>query len=223
MSPDRKPSDRSPENGPERRIHDDFPNQSLGSFLREQFEKTQPDLEAKASESMPRDLDDLFEKQAALDGETPIGNIAGLLTDLFSHDLQHDSQLGSPARQNPAQLDAATASELDRRVAQGIRQRKPQPVPIVREPQLLRAPQWTGLAAAGLIGMLYLWGQGYLSTNPDGQRPLFVLVDVEKPLDTSMDPGAISLAAAGAIDFVEGRSVDVPAGDTKLPKKRGEE
>ncbi len=197
------------------------------AFLRELFEKTQPDLEAKASESMPRDLDALFEKRRSAshqdntikDDGAPDGHMASLLEELFSHDLQHDSQMGSPAR-----LDAATASELDRRVAEGIREDRPQPIPLGR----MRAPQWSGLAAAGLIGMLYLWGQGYLSGDADGGRPLFVLMDVDQPLNTSMDPGAISLAAAGAIDFVEGktpgRASPTQTSPTRAqPKKGGEE
>ena len=243
MSPDRSPSsDRSGE----------LPGSNL---VRKLFEKFQRGLEAKASESMPRDLDALFstvpenerdseqEKDTATqlkDTATQLRDTATQLRDLFSRDLHPEDQYPEdlvaqdPQVSSPAHLDAATASQLDRRVAEGIRELQPrlapEPIslsgfPLAPEPDRAApagAPKWTGLAAASLLGMLYLWGQGYLSQSPNGQGPLFVLVDVEKPLDTSMDPGAISLAAAGVIDFVEGsaRQEDPSVG---TPKKGGEE
>jgi hypothetical protein len=224
MSPDRFP-DR------ERELSNDYPNDfPKEHFLRQIFSEANPDLEAKASESMPRDLDALFEKNE-------LCGFKAVLQDRFSRDLQTGSQSGSPAF-----LDAATASELDRRVAEGTRGKpnvdpSPQTIPMPQVPMhrvgeaspILRAPILTGLAAAALLGMLYLWGEGYVSTNPGDARspssPLFVLVDVEKPLDTSMDPSAISLAAAGLIDFVEGSNLPASSDrdDRAKPKKEGEE
>lgn len=230
MSPDRSPSpDRSGE----------LPGSNL---VRKLFEKSQPGLEAKASESMPRDLDALFSTVPENEKDSKNeGNTATKLRNLFSRDLHAEGQYPEdqypedlvaqdPQVSSPAHLDAATASQLDRRVAEGIRELQPRlaPEPIslsgfpLERAAPAGAPKWAGLAAASLLGMLYLWGQGYLSQSPNGQGPLFVLVDVEKPLDTSMDPGAISLAAAGVIDFVEGSTRQEDPG-VGTPKKGGEE
>jgi len=200
-------------------------------FLRDLFEKAQPDLEAKASESMPRDLDELFEKEA------PEGPMGELLREAFAGDLPRLSRGADSGKHlsgwnvgSPARLDAVTASQLDDRIREGIREvakiQRPTPIPmrpLSRTPPLSKAPLWTGIAAAGLLGMLYLWGQGYLGSDGDVDRPLFVLMDVDKPLNTSMDPGAISLAASGAVPFVEGRGMEGNSGEIRKPKKGGEE
>ena len=229
---------------PDRRNPDpDRSEQRIGEriregFLRDLFEKAQPDLEAKASESMPRDLDALFEKEA------PEGPMGQLLRQAFAGDLPRLSRgadsaehlsggnVGSPAS-SPARLDAVTASKLDDRIREGIREvtkiQRPTPIPMrpfSGTPLVSRAPIWTGIAAAGLLGMLYLWGQGYLGSDGSVDRPLFVLMDVDKPLNTSMDPGAISLAASGAVPFVESREargIEGNPGEIRKPKKGGEE